>query len=275
LPPQFYLSCFVSGLKPAIRREVQAFQPQSLIHAINLAKLQEEKIADRLSTHPKPSSATHSHSPSSSSFRPTMTVTPPKSQPTVKRLTPVELQARREKGLCYNCDERYVQGHRCKRTFHLLIVQPEEDVNDSTALQLDGSNDVEQVVDPEPQPDPAQISLHALMGHSIPQTLRVIGQINNKPVGVLIDSGSTHNFVQDRVVKQLGLVTQQGHTFNVLVGNGEQLGCTSVCTNVSLSMGSQAFVVDLYVLPLSGAELVLGVQWLKTLGPIVTDYDKL
>jgi hypothetical protein len=34
-------------------------------------------------------------------------------------------------------------------------------------------------------------------------------------------------------------------------------------------------VIDMFVLPLSGAELVLGVQWLKTLGPIVTDYEQL
>jgi hypothetical protein len=113
------------------------------------------------------------------------------------------------------------------------------------------------------------------MGHTIPQTLRVVGLINQKEVGVLIDSGSTHNFVQDRVVKQFGLPVQQAHTFNVLVGNGEQLGCTSMCPKVSLFMGSHEFLVDLYILPLSGAELVLGVQWLKTLGPIVTDYEQL
>jgi hypothetical protein len=29
------------------------------------------------------------------------------------------------------------------------------------------------------------------------------------------------------------------------------------------------------LLPLSGAELVLGVQWLKTLGPVLTDYEQL
>jgi hypothetical protein len=160
-------------------------------------------------------------------------------------------------------------------TFHLLIVQPEDVVEDITAFQFDGADPIEEVPDSEPPTDPAQISLHALMSHSIPQTLRVMGQINKKPVGVLIDSESTHNFVQDRMVKQLGLLTQQGHPFNVLVGNGEQLGCTSFCPNIHLTMGSQEFVVDLYVLPLSGAELVLGVQWLKTLGPIVTDYDKL
>jgi hypothetical protein len=47
LPPPFYLSCFISGLKPAIRREVMAFQPLTLNQAINLAKLQEDKLADR------------------------------------------------------------------------------------------------------------------------------------------------------------------------------------------------------------------------------------
>jgi len=49
LPAQFYLSCFVSGLKPAIRREVQVFQLMSLSHAISLAKLQEDKANDRSS----------------------------------------------------------------------------------------------------------------------------------------------------------------------------------------------------------------------------------
>ncbi|PNX62323.1 hypothetical protein L195_g061091, partial [Trifolium pratense] len=54
LPPACYLSCFVSGLKPAIRREVLAFQPTTLIQAISLAKLQEEKLLDRPSYSNKP-----------------------------------------------------------------------------------------------------------------------------------------------------------------------------------------------------------------------------
>lgn len=44
LSPTAYLSCFISGLYPELRREVQALQPLSLPHAIALAKLQEEKI---------------------------------------------------------------------------------------------------------------------------------------------------------------------------------------------------------------------------------------
>jgi hypothetical protein len=40
-------------------------------------------------------------------------------------------------------------------------------------------------------------------------------------------------------------------------------------------VGPHQFSVDLFVLPLSGADIVLGVQWLKTLGPILTDYEHL
>jgi len=46
LPAPFLLSCFVSGLAPDIRREVQAHQPLTIIQAAGLARLQEEKLHD-------------------------------------------------------------------------------------------------------------------------------------------------------------------------------------------------------------------------------------
>lgn len=39
LPPSFLLSCFISGLKPEIFREVVAQQPTTLSHAVGLARL--------------------------------------------------------------------------------------------------------------------------------------------------------------------------------------------------------------------------------------------
>jgi hypothetical protein len=184
LPPPFYLSCFISGLKPTIRREVLAFQPLSLTQAIHLARLQEEKFADRTPFPTKTFQPSSSAGSATSSFKPTLSVAPTRSHTPIKRLTPDELQARREKGLCYNCDDRFVTGHRCKRLFNLLIVQPNSSVDEgSTLQQLEGDDPVLQdpVIEPVQDPDPAQISLHALMGHTIPQTLRVMGQINHIP----------------------------------------------------------------------------------------------
>lgn len=45
LPHNFLLSCFISRLKPHIRQEFQALQSVNLMHATDLAKLQEDKFS--------------------------------------------------------------------------------------------------------------------------------------------------------------------------------------------------------------------------------------
>jgi hypothetical protein len=35
---------------------------------------------------------------------------------------------RRRQGLCYNCDEQYVRGHKCPRLLYLEVTDPEEDI---------------------------------------------------------------------------------------------------------------------------------------------------
>lgn len=173
-------------------------------------------------------------------------------------------------------------NHRCKRQFHLLVAIPEApDPSDETLAQflLSSPTDSqpETTPDPVPNPDPqqAQISFHALLGHAIPQTLRILGHVAKTQVAILVDGGSTNNFIQDRVAKQLGLNLQPAQTFQVLVGNGEELHCSTICPQVCIELGPHKFWVDLFVVPLRGAELVLGVEWLKTLGPVVTDYNAL
>ena len=169
LPPQFYLSCFISGLKPAIRREVQAFQPISLSHAISLAKLQEEKINDRppftqtrRSEQPTPPQRSPTNDPKPALT--TVPASPAKAATPIKRLSPAELQARREKGLCYNCDEQFHIGHQCRRQFHLLIAEPdpsELDSKDWTHLLLDASTHTAADPDPAKRPTrPRLVSTH-------------------------------------------------------------------------------------------------------------------
>jgi len=60
-----------------------------------------------------------------------------------------------------------------------------------------------------------------------------------------------------------------------MVGNGEELQCNQVCMDVSVYIQKHNFMVDFHVLPIRGADVVLGVQWLKSLGPVLTDYTSL
>jgi hypothetical protein len=47
------------------------------------------------------------------------------------------------------------------------------------------------------------ISCHALAGINTPQTLKIQGYIKKKKVTMLIDSGSTHNFINYKLEKDL------------------------------------------------------------------------
>ena len=49
------------------------------------------------------------------------------------------------------------------------------------------------------------ISYHALSGNLVPRTLRFSGHIRQSQVSVLLDTGSTNNFIQTRVAKTLGI----------------------------------------------------------------------
>lgn len=58
-----------------------------------------------------------------------------------------------------------------------------------------------------------------------------------------------------------------------MVGNDQHLDCTRWCEAISIDIQTITCAVDLYVLPIVGADIVFGVQWLKSLGPVLTDYN--
>lgn len=132
LPPHFLLSCFVAGLQADIRREVQPLQPLTVTQAAGLARMQEEKLIESRrhlrsrSTPPSPQLLPTNPFPISSSTLPFGSTVKPLSVVPLKRLTPEELISRRERGLCFNCDERYHRGHRCQSRVNLLVADEEE-----------------------------------------------------------------------------------------------------------------------------------------------------
>ena len=77
------------------------------------------------------------------------------------------------------------------------------------------------------------------------------------------------------MAKFLGLPVEPSPNFSVLAGSGEKLRCEGVVIGVLLTIQGCDLTIDFYVLQLHGADIVLEVSWLATLGPIVTDYVKL
>lgn len=75
------------------------------------------------------------------------------------------------------------------------------------------------------------------------------------------------------MVRALNLKTQPITSLSVLVGNGHQLLCNSVCKGVPIHIQSKVFTLDIYAMLLAGAKVVFDVHWLKSLGLVVMDYS--
>lgn len=184
-------------------------QPHSLVEAIGVARLIEEKNKLQIRN--------------PSSFRTQVTTIPPKGSsnpmsdllgrppsqrvnlPTnpaaVHQISNQEAQERRAKGLCYYCDDKFIPGHRCSRPQLFGI----EDASDR---ELEDNPNQEETVEVIPE-----ISFHAIAGTSHPQTIRVLGKLQNKDFMVLIDGGSTHNFIDQSIVAQYNMPMVENKEF--------------------------------------------------------------
>ena len=150
-----------------------------------LAKVQEQKIQFKkvspklfspyppilpIPTHYPPSNFTPKPVNTTSSHTPTIN-NPPKTN--IQKLSQSQIQAKREKGLCFYCDEKYTFGHKCKASVHVLIVPDSEETLDDEEL---GKEDTVIVVSGHDKGDMVvstpQISFHAMLGVFFPQTLR-------------------------------------------------------------------------------------------------------
>lgn len=92
---------------------------------------------------------------------------------------------------------------------------------------------------------------------------------------MLLDGNSDDNFLQPRVAKFLKLPVLPIPSFKVLVGNGNALQVEGLINNLLVTIQNTVLHVDVYLLPVIGANLILGTSWLGTLGPHIADYQKL
>jgi len=102
-----------------------------------------------------------------------------------------------------------------------------------------------------------------------------MARIKNHDLTVLIDSGSTYNFISERIANWLQLPVIPTKPFNVKVENGNPLKCQGRFENIQVLLQGIPFFLTLYALPLCGLDLVLGVQWLEQLGTMAYDCKKM
>jgi hypothetical protein len=104
-------------------------------------------------------------------------------------------------------------------------------------------------------------------------TFRMRGVLQGQRVLVLIDGGASHNFIDATLLKRRHIPTVEFEGFKVEVASGSTMPCNRYISGMKLTLGRHELVQDVYVMDLSDTNIILGVQWLSTLGPITTNYN--
>ncbi|PHT80666.1 hypothetical protein T459_13681 [Capsicum annuum] len=180
----------------------------------HLSFMRRIRVQEAYLTAIKPSSGFHSFSTSKKSTEqglqsklgilPTPTTGYEGPQKSVNRrtLSIEEMNGRRSKGLGYFCDERYTFGHKCKTIKQLYLLEIEE-------RDKGGDDQILEMVDPKESQEvemtntmeQLKISIHVLNGSLGYRTLKVTGYHFKKPLHILIDTGSSYNFIDPELVQ--------------------------------------------------------------------------
>jgi hypothetical protein len=119
------------------------------------------------------------------------------------------------------------------------------------------------------------ISCHALTNISSPQTLNIQGYIKKKNVAILIDYGSTHNSINYKLAKDFNYFVYPTPEFQVMIAYGGTINCSGKCHSIKLNMGECFLDSPMISIEMGGADVVLGVQWLESLGTMALNFKYL
>ncbi|XP_028780228.1 uncharacterized protein LOC114736538 [Neltuma alba] len=271
-PEHCLLGVFINGLKEELKSDVRIHKPRTVYKATSLAMEYEKKMKSAIG--PKPNHYSRFNPPpySSKDLKPNSANTSRTMGASISGTKPVpsaaalEQQRRREKGLCYRCGEPFRPGHHCAGSFSLMEIAEEGETVMPPLIEE---------VDAEAEVADAEISFNAILGKASASTMRLQGTLRGRDVLVLVDSGSTHNFVSDSIVNELNLPVQQVQPFGVQIGNGSTVKCHRVCSALEVKISDLIIQQDFFPFSLGGTDLVLGIKWLASLNTIQANWNEM
>jgi hypothetical protein len=117
-------------------------------------------------------------------------------------------------------------------------------------------------IDITPPSDPPEvepvISLNALTGFFAPQTLKLIVYIKHRKVIILVDSGSTHNFIHRHIAQETHFYIHAINNFQIMISSGGSMKCGGRCENVCLQIGDYHLKYHMFAIDMGGCDMVLG-----------------
>jgi hypothetical protein len=252
---------FILGLREDIRSAVEMQIPQTVQRAAEYALVQ-EAILERT----KVNGAKYSKPYVSKSIQQRVEAAPKQQFAAGHVWRAKQLKEyRRANKLCYGCGEKYAPGHVCstKQGAQLSAVA----LTDGGGIIDDAMLDA--IAGEEAMDEAAGfLSANAMAGIIANNTVRLRALVGHQVMLLLIDSGSSHTFIDQKLVDRLKCDTHSlPNAMRVKVANGQYISCTSEVRNLEWWVQGTTFKTNMKVLPLGGGyDAILGIDWLAQWG---------
>ncbi|MCH82511.1 retrotransposon gag protein [Trifolium medium] len=181
-----------------------------------------------------------------------------------------ELMERKQKGLCFKCGGAFHPMHQCpEKQLRVLVVDDEGDSEEEAKILAVEVGEEEE----EDKGEMSVLELHHIT-HENHQTVKFQGSIHGVEVLILVDSGATHNFVPQKLVHQMDWPIETTPQMKVKLGDGFQMVTQGVCKGLEMFIGDFKLSPNLHLFELGGIDVVLGMEWLQTLGDTITNWKQ-
>ena len=174
-------------------------------------------------------------------------------------------------GLCMYCGDKYDKAHATSCTKRpqaqvnaLVINDLNQPLSDEVLTQL--------AVEDSLQEEFEHLSLNALAGTAQREVLQLRSLVQNKVLLILLDSGSSHSFINQSFVDLLELPTVPSASRAVKLANGQVLYTNRIIPDLEWWYQGHTISTTMQVLEFGAYDAILGYDWLKRNSPMTCNW---
>lgn len=226
----WFIRCYVNGLRSHIKFQVRPLRPKSLIDAYWLAVDLEKGIPEKKSYHTYSSTGK-----SSGGYQKTYPATSDKATESKQAIVN---QRSREPGKCWRCGDVWFHGHKCKLAPVLNVLTGEE--------PTEQQKEQEELEEPELEEQPLTkehcmtIFAQAMQSDNV-NTISILVQIGGKQGIALVDSGSNSTFISLQFALTTTCTILKDTSRAVTVAGGGTLWSGSFVPTTTFTAGNTKF----------------------------------
>lgn len=265
-------SAFLNGLRRTLKDQVVRFRPVNLTDIVEIARLIESQERDSLSyqvrSQLRPAQTTNQLPSTSRSNERAQSKRPYEAHTDTNRASGsvhTNTGEVRNSNPCTNCGDKWFPGHHCRQQKLKSLEVAEEEEQEGPS----GEAGVEQDPTEDQEEEEGFVTLNLGSMSDLTKeekSMKLRGYIGPANVVVLVDSGATSNFINERLSRAMGWPITQTRGFGVRVGEGRIIRSRGKCVDVPLEIQRIEITDDFLLFDLGELDAVLGFTWLANLG---------